>query len=126
MPEQIRLDSTEDSPKVILDAKNDLLEVSGRSLPEDALSFYAPLLEWLREYIKDANPYTEFIVKLDYFNSASSKQIVDMMILLEEANALPDKEVVVNWGYEKDDDIMKIRGQEMESIIELPFKYHEY
>ena len=68
----------------------------------------------------------EFSIKLDYFNSASSKQIVDMMILLEDVNALPDKEVVVNWGYEKDDDIMKIRGQEMESIIELPFKYHEY
>ena len=126
MPNALRLEESEDTPKVVLDSENERFEISGRSLPEDAIGFFAPILTWMNEYIQTPNKYTELSVKLDYFNSASSKQLVDLMILLEKVNEMPDKGVIVMWGYEKEDDIMKIRGQEMESIIELSFRYNEF
>ncbi len=48
--ETIKIQGTEDTPKIILDAGNEILEISGRSLPEDVSSFYEPVLNWLNEY----------------------------------------------------------------------------
>ena len=45
--ETIKIQGTEDTPKIILDAENEIMEISGRSLPEDVSSFYEPVLNWL-------------------------------------------------------------------------------
>jgi len=126
MADSIFLEETEDTPKVILDQGNNSFEISGRSLPEDAIAFYEPIIAWIENYAQNPNSYTELMVRLDYFNSSSSKQLVDLMIKLEAINKLADKEIVIVWGYEKSDDLMKIRGKELESIIEIPFKYQEF
>ena len=42
--ETIKIQGTEDTPKVILDKESELMEISGRSLPEDVASFYEPVL----------------------------------------------------------------------------------
>ena len=68
----LNIESTEDTPKVIFDPANNNFELSGRSLPEDAPSFYGPMLEWLDEYYGGSPlPSTIFDFKLEYFNTAS-------------------------------------------------------
>jgi hypothetical protein len=49
--ETIKIQGSEDTPKIILDAGNEILEISGRSLPEDVSSFYEPVLNWLNQII---------------------------------------------------------------------------
>ncbi|HAI74870.1 MAG TPA: nuclear pore complex subunit, partial [Microscillaceae bacterium] len=80
----INLEGTEDTPKIILDRNNGIFEISGRSLPEDSAEFYQPILDWLQEYAKGPNPDTTFIFKLEYFNTASSKLILDILSKLEQ------------------------------------------
>ena len=74
--------ATADTPSVILDAERGIFEISQMSLPEDAVDFYSPMLAWLREYAQNPNPETVFNMKLEYFNTASSKQLIQILLIL--------------------------------------------
>ena len=117
----INIESTEDTPKVILDASAGKFEMSGRSLPEDAAEFYQPILDWLDAYAASANPETIFEVKLEYFNTASSKLILDVLTKLEEID-----NVKVHWYYYEDDEDMEEAGEEFSELIEVDFELKEF
>ena len=58
---------TEDTPNLVLDIENNVFEISGRSLPEDVVSFYKPVLDWLDEFEENPIPDIAFSFKLEYF-----------------------------------------------------------
>jgi hypothetical protein len=117
----IQLEGTEDTPKVLLNKATGILEISGRSLPEDAAEFYQPILNWLTEYAGQANPTTEFVIKLEYFNTASSKLILDVLSKLEEI-----KGSKVTWYHYEDDEDMQEAGVEFSELVDIPFEYKTY
>ena len=119
--EKLELANTEDTPYLLLDKENNKFEISGRSLPEDAFEFYTPIHEWLESYVADPNPSTELVMNLDYFNSSSARNIVEMLFILEKITET-GKEVKVTWLYQEEDDVMKSRGEEIQSVVELPFE----
>ncbi len=119
------IEETDDTPKVVLDKTNGIFEVSGRSLPENAVKFYAPVFQWLEEYIATPNETTKFIFKLDYFNSASTKKILEILIVLEKL-AQKNNSVSVSWFYSREDELIKNRGLEIKEMVEVPFEVHTY
>lgn len=119
--EIINLEGSEDTPKIILDKGNGIFEISGRSLPEDSAEFYRPILEWLERYSSDANPKTSFVFKLEYFNTASSKLILDILSKLEDI-----KGINVLWYYNEDDEDMQEAGEEFSELVEIPFEFKTY
>ena len=123
--ETIKIQGTEDTPRIILDAEKDLLEISGRSLPEDVSAFYEPVLNWLNEYAENPNDKTIFNFKLTYFNTASSKLLLDILMKLEE---LHDKgnDVLIRWHYPEDDEDMEEAGEEYADIVDVPFEQVGY
>lgn len=123
--EVIRIEATDETPKVILDAAANQFEFSGKSLPEDVTSFYNPLLEWLDAYSNSPNPLTKVIFKLDYFNTASSKMILDILLKMEEMNEAGHK-VLASWHYREDDEDMQEAGEEYAEIVEIPFEQISY
>jgi hypothetical protein len=123
--EAIKIKGTEDTPNVILDSSENVMEISGRSLPEDVSSFYGPILTWLSEYSKSPNPKTVFNFKLVYFNTASSKLILDILMKLEEM-CKKGCDVVVKWYYPEDDEDMQEAGSEYADIVEVPFEQISY
>jgi hypothetical protein len=123
--EAIKIKGTEDTPNVILDAAANIMEISGRSLPEDVSSFYGPILNWLAEYIKTPNPKTIFNFKLVYFNTASSKLILDILMRLEDLSK-KGNEVLVKWYYPEDDEDMQEAGNEYADIVEVTFEQISY
>lgn len=116
----IRIDSTEDTPQVVLDKAANTFELSGRSLPEDAASFYQPILDWLGEYASDPNPTTNFVVKLEYFNTASSKLLLDVLTALEDI-----ENAKVSWYYYDDDEDMEEAGEEFSELVDVEFELKE-
>ena len=57
------------------------------------------------------------MMKLEYFNTASSKIILDIFTAIEKiAN---DRKVV--WHYDKDDEDMLEAGEDYQALIMLPF-----
>lgn len=121
----IKIKGTDDTPNVILDAENSIIEFSGRSLPEDVITFYTPALQWIEEYAKNPNSKTHVIFRLEYFNTASSKAILDILLkfedILNEGN-----DVIVQWYYQEDDEDMLEAGEEYSEIVDIPFEMHSY
>jgi hypothetical protein len=119
--EVIKIMGTDDTPTVILDSANNNFEISGRSLPEDVAAFYNPILEWLDKYSQNPNPKTVFNFKLIYFNTASSKMLLDVLMKLEELHN-EGKDTLVKWHYPEDDEDMKEAGEEYADIVDVPFE----
>ena len=123
--ETIKIQGTEDTPKVILDKDTELMEISGRSLPEDVASFYEPVLTWLDEYAQNPNPKTVFNFKLIYFNTASSKLLLDILMKLEEIHEAGN-DVLIRWHFPEDDEDMEEAGEEYADIVDVPFEQVSY
>lgn len=123
--EALDIRATNDTPKVLLDPENDIFEISGRSLPEDVVSFYQPVLDWLEDYKEAPNDFTEFVFKYIYFNTATSKLVQDILIKLEEIHENGDK-VQVIWFYEEDDEDMLDLGEEFSENVDIPFEIISY
>src|SRR5512147_2217105 len=123
--ETIKIQGTEDTPKVTLDKEKELMEISGRSLPEDVASFYEPILSWLDEYAQSPNKKTVFNFKLVYFNTASSKLLLDILMKLEEIHEA-GHDVLIRWHYPEDDEDMEEAGEEYADIVDVPFEQVAY
>ncbi len=119
--EILHLEGAEDTPKIILDKNNGIFEISGRSLPEDCAEFYQPILDWIGEYAEDANGDTNFVFKLEYFNTASSKLILDILSKLED---IPN--ISISWYFHEDDEDMEEAGEEFSELVEIPFEFKTY
>jgi hypothetical protein len=114
----LHLEGTADTPKIILDKANGIFEISGRSLPEDSVEFYRPVVEWIANYAKEPNATTSFCFKLEYFNTSSSKLILDVLSALEEIKGMK-----IDWYYQEDDEDMEEAGKEFAELVEIPFSY---
>jgi hypothetical protein len=123
--ETIKIAPTEDTPGVILDPASNQFEISGRSLPEDVVVFYQPVIQWLEELEKSPISGMVLSIKLEYFNTASSKLILDILLKLEEIFQNGTQLKVV-WNFLSTDSDMKEAGEEYSEIVGLPFELKEY
>ena len=120
-----RLEPTDDSPFVLLDQENNQFEISGKSLPEDVVDFYQPILDWFATYRSAPNAKTEFNFKLIYFNTASSKLILDIFMIFEEM-VEEGHEVIIKWLSLQSDEDMQEAGKEYEEMVDVPFEHLTY
>jgi hypothetical protein len=114
--EALVIEGTQKTPSVDFDPKKGELEIKGRSIPENSIEFYKPLVDWLEEYSDSTASKTTVNVHLEYFNTSSSKCILDVFKKLESIHK-SSNEVLINWYYEEDDEDMLEAGEDYESII---------
>lgn len=122
--ENLVLEGSAKTPSIHFNAAYGVLELKGRSIPENSVEFYKPLNDWIDAYGKEPRPDTTVDVKLEYFNTSSSKCILDLFKKLESISGNRTK-VAVNWYYEQDDEDMEEAGQDYQAIISLPFNIIE-
>ena len=106
---RIKLTETEESPLVILDKNEGIFEFGGISIVDNGKEFYDEILHWVRSYSKDPNPETIVNFKMEYCNTASSKQLYEIMISFLHVEALGCK-LTINWYYDSYDDDMEDLG----------------
>ena len=75
--EALSMEGTAKTPSVKFDGHEGVIEIKGRSIPENSIEFYKPLVEWLEEYSGAPMDLTQVNVQLEYFNTSSSKCILD-------------------------------------------------
>lgn len=121
---KITIDGSAKTPTVLFDPEEAVMELKGRSIPENSIEFYKPLVDALDDYAKSPKEATRVDIQLEYFNTASSKCILDLFKKLETIHK-DGKEVVINWHYEEDDEDMLEAGEDYEAIIKVPFKMIE-
>lgn len=99
------------SPRVLFDAAQGRLHISGESYPEDAAAFFGPILRALEEQLDRDEPPLSVDLELSYFNSSSAKALMNIFQMLEEA-ARRGRSVTINWHYHPDDDTMEEFGED--------------
>jgi hypothetical protein len=122
--EPLNIEGTPKTPSIKFIAEEGVMEIKGRSIPENSIEFYKPLVDWLESYAKDPLKKTQVNIQLEYFNTSSSKCILDVFKKLEAIHK-SKHDVVINWFYEEDDEDMLEAGEDYESIIRVPFKMVE-
>ncbi len=120
-----RLAGTDDCPEVVLDKGTSEFKFIGKSLPEDVKEFYNPIHQWIEEYVEDPNDETIIEFNMEYFNSASSKQILD---ILEKFSVIVEngKKATVKWHFMEDDEDMEDAGESYADIVDMPFELISY
>lgn len=122
--EFVNIEGTPKTPTITLNPESGIIEIKGRSIPENSIEFYKPIVDWLEDYTKAPKDKTVVNIQLEYFNTSSSKCILDVFKKLENIKK-GKNDVVVNWYYEEDDEDMLEAGEDYESIIKVPFKMIE-
>lgn len=124
MLKKLELKGTRDTPEVIFDQENNRFEIKGNSLPEDSIKFFTPIFDWIEKYIQNPNKKTHLICNFEYFNSSSAKMIYQLFIELEKIKDTGN-EITVSWYFEAGDKLIEEKGQEYQSIMEIPFEIKE-
>lgn len=119
--ESIKLEGTPKTPTVEFSANKGVLLLKGRSIPENSIEFYKPLINWIENYSTSAPSKTVLNVQLEYFNTSSSKCLLDIFKRLERVG----DSATINWYYEEDDEDMLEAGEDYDAIIDIPFKMIE-
>ncbi len=111
-------EATKHTPKVNFDAAKNMLWLKGECYPENVVDFVEPIFSWLDKFLEQLEEQTFTInVELTYFNSSSSKMLLDLFDRLEEA-ASDDKNIIVNWVYDVDNDSAEEYGEEFQEDLE--------
>jgi|SRR5690554_2416116 len=122
--EKLTIEGTPKTPTIKFDPETGKLLIQGRSIPENSIEFYKPLVDLLEDYADSPKELTNVDIVLEYFNTSSSKCILDVFKKLEKIKA-EGNEVKVNWHYEEDDEDMLEAGEDYQAIINIPFKMIE-
>jgi len=131
--EPLYTEPTEFTPKVFFDPENSVFEISGFSRPENVIGFYRPILKWLEEYnekvlsqnIDFDKSILTINMKMTYFNSASSKFLLDILLEFMKFHSKGNK-VEINWYYEDGDDEIQESGEEISDMLGYTFNFISY
>tara|TARA_B110000046_G_scaffold157892_1_gene169530 strand:- start:9707 stop:10090 length:384 start_codon:yes stop_codon:yes gene_type:complete len=122
--ENLVIDGSPKTPTIKFNPEEGKLLIQGRSIPENSIDFYKPLVDILEKYTENVKPATRVDIVLEYFNTSSSKCILDVFKKLEKINEAGGG-VAINWHYEEDDEDMLEAGEDYQAIINIPFKMVE-
>lgn len=129
--DKISIEETKATPSVILDIDNRKFEIAGCSRPENVREFYMPVINWFEsaldktEEVKtklSTDGTVDFDFKLSYFNSASAKFILDILLYINQLHN-SDIDIKINWYYEEGDEDMRDVGEELAEMVDFEFKY---
>ncbi|WP_051568419.1 DUF1987 domain-containing protein [Crocinitomix catalasitica] len=95
-------------------------KLSGRSLPENSVECYGPVIDWLQNYLFSTIDPILLEIKLDYFNSGSLKQLYKLFLLIENFSKSGNEGSII-WKYAKTDVLMEQKGREFKQFLDLPF-----
>jgi len=116
--ENLKIEATKSTPEIHFDLESNVLSMIGESYPENTAKFYEPVFNWLEKYIASlTDQKVTYNIELIYFNSSSSKVLMDIFDILEDASK-EGKKIKLNWIYDEDNDAALEYGEEFEEDID--------
>ena len=79
-------------------------------------------IEWVEEYTNNPNKETVLNFKMDYFNTSSTKILLDLMIMFKEISK-NGKMLIINWYFEEEDEDMLEAGDGFSKMLRFPFNF---
>ena len=115
------IDKSTKTPQVIFDPANNFFEISGRSLPENVVKTYEPVLQWIDQNVGKLKNGVVFNFRVDYLNSASAKMVSLILTKLEEFYK-SGIGIEIKWYYNLDDDDIQSEGEIYAKLKKIPIK----
>jgi hypothetical protein len=125
--EYVDIPRTERTPEIILDKSGEVgrIKFIGRSLPDDARTFYRPILTWIEDYFNNPHDTTIISFDLEYFNTSSSKMLLQIIRKFQKLED-QDKEIKVEWYYLEDDEDILESGVTFQDLTSIDFEFISY
>lgn len=123
--ENLIINATPTTPEINFDASKGVLLIAGESYPENAIDFYKPVFSWIRLFIANNQKKITVNFKMIYFNTSSSKAILDMMDIFEEKYK-KDSNIEINWYFQEDDEDIQESGEEFAEGLSIPYNIISY
>ena len=127
--ESLVLSQTSTTPSIKFDVKSLNFTIKGECRPENVLTYFSPIINWLNKFknwsINLNEPITAslaFHFKLAYYNTSSAKflfNIFEKMKSIEQEGI----KVKVKWYYDELDEDLLENGKEFEKILGLDFDF---
>lgn len=121
--DDIFIKGTHKTPEVDFKASSGVVSISGKSIPENPVKFYTTLSQFVDEYLQNPKPETVVKVNLEYFNTSTSKCLVDLFKQFQKITTLPGKTIIVKWYYEEDDEEILDSGKDYSEFVAIPFQF---
>lgn len=119
--ETLSIKPTIKTPLVTFDARVGELRLEGKSIPENSMELYRPLIAWVAKYVESPAIQTTFIFKLSYFNSSSTEYILDILKRLDKMKQ-EGQEVTIKWYYSEEDEDMEYVGEDFKMMLNMPIE----
>ncbi len=116
---RLEVKEEEETPYILLDPVGKCI-FKGKSYPEDIATFYEPVFEWFKKYKDFGRNDLVIDVKMNYFNSASSKIFID---IFESLGDYQNIVVTVNWYYPENDEEIFEAGKIYQGLTSIKFNY---
>jgi len=107
------------TPLIRFDAAKRKMHILGESYPENSFGFYAPVIGWVKEYLSSQNEL-HLDVDISYMNSSSTKCMLDLFDLLEDAHVKGTR-VTIAWRYDRENPRSLDLAEEFQEEVSLPF-----
>jgi hypothetical protein len=123
--ETLLINDSPQTPFIHFDNGSGVMQIKGRSIPDQPDEFWGPILSWFDSYVSSPAKNTTVMIDLEYFNISSSKRI---FFLLYKLNELAENgfNVKVEWLYRESDDDMYEVGQDYAYMVKVPFEFKVY
>jgi hypothetical protein len=117
----LNISSTQSSPSVCTESASGILEMRGDSYPENSFEFFAPIIQWVEEFLESGHAPLALQLHLLYLNTSSVKAMMDIFDLLEEAHK-EGKSVSVHWFYDPENDRIAELAEEFKEDCTFTFE----
>jgi hypothetical protein len=119
--EELKIEPTRNTPEIIL-SPDGTIKIRGRSLSENVTVFFAPVENWINEYVQSPAEVTSVDMHLEYFNSGSAKMFVNILQKITHVSFKHGK-FIFNWYYEDGDDDIYERGEYFANVLDVPINF---
>lgn len=117
--DSLHIEATKSTPYIHYGADENILDIMGESYPENAAAFYSPVFRWLDEFLAEyPNRSLTVNIELLYFNSSSSKALMNLFDRFENA-AENGWTITVNWIYQMENETARECGEEFQEDYDV-------
>ena len=119
---KIYKEATKNTPKLVFDAEQGILSISGTSSPENPMAFYSEFFNALDDLVAHGKTQMKVTFDFVYFNTSSSRCMYEVLKKLKNYQKNNSNKVVdITWYYEADDEDMKEIGEDIQDLLDIPF-----
>jgi hypothetical protein len=106
------IEETQSSPRIVCDADDGSVSITGNSNPDNAIEFYEPMMKWLESFFSSCTT-SAIVINLDIssFNSSSMKLFIQLFDMFETNSK--SKNIEIHWLYDKENQDMHEAGENL-------------